>query len=58
MTDYPSDLTDEQVAARKDAAAELGKRIAKPPVPAKRSSGTRRPRSASRSGHSPSWGGR
>ena len=33
-------------------------RIATPPGPVKRSSGTRRPRSARRSGHSPSWGRR
>ncbi len=31
-------------------------RTAKPPGPAKRSSGTRRPQFASRSGHSPLWG--
>ena len=39
MTDYPSDLTDEQVAARKDAAAS--------PRPAPNSSARRRPRAAS-----------
>ena len=42
----------------KPTTGSSAERIAKPPVPAKRSSGTRRPRSAGRSGHSPSWGGR
>ena len=47
-------LADAVVETTTGSSAE---RIAKPLGPAKRSSGTRRPRFARRSGHSPSWGG-